>query len=105
MLSSIQNILRTTYVEGEFHSHVSMIKPKGRYLFNREYLEKFWDSYCSLMNDDKNLGIFGIAEKQQDYYPVIADIDIKIEEKDLDKNLRQKLLENDDNIDPCNKLH
>ena len=99
MLSSIQNLLKQTYVDGVMHSHVSMIKPKGKYLLSRIVLEKFWDLYCPFIMDEKNLGSFGIAESPQHYYPVIADIDIKIEEKDLDKNLRQKLLENDDDIE------
>jgi phage/plasmid-associated DNA primase len=98
-MSSIQNILRENYVDGVIHTHVSMIKPKGKYLFNREVSEKFWDLYCATMNDDKNLGLFGIAESPQHYYPVIADIDIKIAEKDLDMDLRQKLIKNNGIVD------
>lgn len=98
-MSSIQNILRENYVDGVIHTHVSMIKPKGKYLFNREVSEKFWDQYCTMMNDDKNLGLFGIAESPQHYYPVIADIDIKIAEKDLDRDLREKLIKNNGIVD------
>lgn len=91
MTSSISEILKANYVEGVFHTHVSMIKPKGKFLFNRDVFEPFWQQYCTLMKDDKNAGKFGIAEKPQYHYPVIVDIDIKIPEKELDTDLRKKL--------------
>ena len=99
MASSIIDILKSNYVEGVFHTHVSMIKPRGKYLFSREIFEDFWSIYCNLMCDAKNLGLFGIAEKPQHYYMVVADFDIKIEEKDLDPTLRQKLLKGEGIID------
>ena len=91
MASSIIEILKSNYVEGVFHTHVSMIKPRGKYLFSREIFEDFWKIYCNLMKDKENMGLFGIAEKPQYYYPVIVDIDIKVQEKDLDTGLKKKL--------------
>jgi P4 family phage/plasmid primase-like protien len=91
MASTVLEILKSNYVEGVFHTHVSMIKPRGKFLFNREIFEDFWKIYCILMNDDSNLGMFGIAEKPQYYYPVLVDIDIKIPEKEIEPELRKKL--------------
>ena len=91
MASSIIEILKSNYVEGVFHTHVSMIKPRGKYLFSREIFEDFWKIYCNLMKDEKNMGLFGIAEKPQYYYPVIVDIDIKVQEKNLETGLKKKL--------------
>ena len=92
MASSILEILKSNYVEGVFHTHVSMIKPRGKFLFSREIFEDFWELYCNLMKISINLGMFGIAEKPQHYYPIVVDIDIKVEEKDLDQELLEKII-------------
>lgn len=99
MESSILKILKETYVEGVFHTHVSLCKPKGSYLFNREIFENYWNAHCQLMSDKNNAGKFGIAESPQNLLPVIADIDIKILDKDLDPSLQEKILRYDGDID------
>lgn len=76
-VATIDQILRENYVDGVFHSHVSMIQPKGKFNFTREKLEKFWDVYCNNINTDKDI-IVGVAEKPQHYLPVLVDIDIKM---------------------------
>ena len=67
---SVKKILQNNYTENEYHTHVSMIKPRGRFTFNREGLEFFWDSY------QKSDEVLGIAEKPQQYIPVLVDVDI-----------------------------
>lgn len=99
MDSSISKILGETYVEGIVHTHVSMIKPKGKYLLGREHIENLWNTYCNMMKDENNIGKFGIAETPQFYYPVLGDLDIKIEEKNLPKDIRDKLLKFDGKIE------
>ena len=74
---SVKKILQNNYAENEYHTHVSMIKPKGRFLFNREGLESLWDSY------QKSDEVLGIAEKPQQYIPVLVDVDIKIPKDDI----------------------
>ena len=81
-MTSIEEILRNHYVEGAFHTHVSLIQPKGKFQFNRVGLEKFWDIYCSTILDEKC--IVGIAEKPQNYLPVLADIDLKIKDENIE---------------------
>ena len=83
MTSSVEQILRDNYVEGVFHTHVSMVQPRGKFQFNRQKLEDFWEIYCNRINNDK-ASILGVAEKAQHYLPVLADIDIKV--KDVEKN-------------------
>lgn len=78
MTSSIEEILRNHYVEGTFHTHVSLVQPKGRFQFNRSGLENFWEIYCKSIQ--KENCIIGIAEKPQHYLPVLADIDLKIKD-------------------------
>ena len=46
--------LKNYYSDGIFYSHVSMIKPCGKYLFNREQLEKFWTFYSEYIKNPKN---------------------------------------------------
>ena len=84
MNKSIEQLLRENYVDGVFHTHVSMVQPKGKFQFNRQQLEEFWDKYCMMIKENKNV-IVGIAEKPQHYLPVLADIDIKIkDDNDID---------------------
>lgn len=73
----VENILKKNYTDGVFHTHVSLIQPKGKFLFNREGFENFWKLYCELIKKNKE-AVVGIAEKPQSYLPVLADIDIKI---------------------------
>ena len=56
-----------------------MVQPRGKFQFNRNNLEDFWDSYYSKLKSEKE-PIIGIAEKPQHYLPVLADIDIKIKD-------------------------
>jgi len=57
-----------------------MVQPRGKFQFNRNNLEDFWDSYYSKLNSEKE-PIIGIAEKPQHYLPVLVDIDIKIKDE------------------------
>lgn len=77
----IEKILYKHYSESVFHTHVSMIQPKGKFQFNRQGLEEFWDVYCKLLKDVDN-PIVGVAEKPQIYLPILVDIDIKVSDSD-----------------------
>jgi P4 family phage/plasmid primase-like protien len=81
MISSVEQILRENYVDGVFHTHVSMLQPRGKFQFNREKLESFWEVYCAKILKDKD-AIVGVAEKPQHYMPVLADVDLKVKETD-----------------------
>jgi len=77
----VEQILRENYVDGVFHTHVSMVQPRGKFQFNREKLEDFWNAYCTKIFEDED-AIVGVAEKPQHYLPVLADIDLKVKETD-----------------------
>lgn len=79
MNPSIEQILREHYVDGVFHTHVSMIQPRGKFQFNRQKLEDFWKVYCTKILNDEDT-IVGVAEKPQHYLPVLVDIDLKIKD-------------------------
>lgn len=83
---TIKNILRQNYTESIFHTHVSVMKPKGKYSFPRQTLEEFWSAYCDYTEKTigTNSGIFGIAERSQEYLPVLVDVDIKVKDEDLE---------------------
>lgn len=83
-MNEITRILKENYVEDDevYYSHVSLIQPRGKYTLNRHKLEEFWEMYSSIIYKDKN-AIFGIAEKPQNYLPVIVDVDIKVKEEDI----------------------
>lgn len=80
MDSTIKKTLKQNYAEGVFHTHVSMgSNGRGKYSFNRDKLENFWDIYCDVVKN-KPKSQLNIAEKLQQYLPVLGDIDIKIKE-------------------------
>lgn len=79
MNPTVEQILKDNYVDGVFHTHVSMVQPRGKFQFNRQKLEDFWDVYCDRIINDKN-AIIGIAEKPQHYLPVLADVDLKVKD-------------------------
>ena len=81
MISSVEQILRENYVDGVFHTHVSMLQPRGKFQFNREKLENFWEVYCAKILEDQD-AMVGVAEKPQHYMPVLADVDLKVKETD-----------------------
>lgn len=77
---SVERILRDSYVENSiFHTHVSMIQPRGKFQLNRQKLDDLWKSYSEKIINDEN-AILGIAEKPQQYLPVLVDADIKIKD-------------------------
>lgn len=78
----IKKMLKENRVDtdGVFHTHVSLIRPRGKFQFNRQSLEEFWSAYC----EDGENGVFGIAEKPQQYLPVLSDIDLRIKDDGMD---------------------
>ena len=75
---TIEELLRNNYVESAFHTHVSLLQPRGRFQFNRNGIENFWDTYCASIQEENC--IVGVAEKPQHYLPILVDIDLKIKD-------------------------
>ena len=84
MTSSIPNLMKKLYVEGIYYTHVSMVNPKGKYQINRELIEKFWELYNDTLVRDGDKFIIGLAEKPQNYIPILCDIDIKKTEEEME---------------------
>lgn len=81
MDKTIEKLLRKHYEDGPFHTHVSLINPKGKFQFNRQGIEEFWGLYCKNIYEDRDV-IIGVGEKSQQYLPVLVDVDIKLNEED-----------------------
>ena len=79
----LRELLKRTYVDGIFHTHVSMTQPYGKYQLNRESIEDLWKIVCDLSDDDSKEEIMGIAEKPSNHLPVLGDFDIKILDSEL----------------------
>ena len=77
MDNSILSILRQNFTDQIYYTHVSLINPMGKYLFNRQTLEEFWKYYCPSIENKQYE--YGVAEKTQTYLPIIADIDLKVD--------------------------
>lgn len=79
MNPTVEQILHHHYADGVFHTHVSMLQPRGKFLFNRQDLETFWEVYCEKIMEE-NDAMVGVAEKPQQYLPVLVDIDLKVKD-------------------------
>ena len=102
MDSTIEHILKVNYV-GEttaYHTHVSLISPEGKFQFNRQTQDTFWNLYCNAIKDRKF--IYGIAEKPQTFSPVLVDVDLKI---DVEKNTQADLLYTEQNVKDLIKIY
>lgn len=77
---TIKKILKTNHVDGIFHTHVSLIRPKGKFQFNRQTLEDFWEAYCNFIQSNED-AMVGIAEKPQQYLPILVDVDLRIRDE------------------------
>ena len=95
MEDEIISIIKNQRVDGVFHSHVSMIHPKGKYQFNKQQLDNFWDKYINIIYNNKNT-ICGMAEKPQHIMPVLVDIDLKKLEYE---NSEEEQLYNKENVE------
>lgn len=67
-------ILKTLKTDGEIYTHVSL-EPKGKYLLTRDKSDEFWDSYCDAVFNEE---VICLAEKPNQFLPVLVDVDIRI---------------------------
>ncbi len=79
MCASVENLLRDNYMDGSYHTHVSMVKPLGKFYFGNKARDEFWDIYSKKIMESPNTP-FGVAERAQNELPVIVDIDLKIKD-------------------------
>ena len=77
MDSSLEKFLSKNKSINGFYSHISMIRPKGTYLFNHNDMNEFWEIYSKTITKTNYECPLGIAEKSQTYMPVVIDIDLK----------------------------
>ena len=101
-MDTIEHILKVNYV-GEttaYHTHVSLISPEGKFQFNRQTQDSFWNLYCDAVKDGKF--VYGIAEKPQTFSPVLVDVDLKI---DVDKNTQADRLYTEQNVKDLIKIY
>ena len=65
-----------------YYSHVGLFNPTGRFQFTREQFEELFNLYS------ESVGKKGIAEKPEQFIPLLADIDLKLEFLPNDKKER-----------------
>lgn len=81
MSTSIKKILKSAQTDNLWYTHTSMLAPLGKYQFNRDVLELFWNEYCKYVYSEED-PMVGINEVAQSFTPLRIDIDIKIPERD-----------------------
>jgi P4 family phage/plasmid primase-like protien len=76
---AFNNLLKKNRVDGVLWTHVSLFCPKGKYQMDRRSMETFWKHYLENVekqsSDTEN--IMSLAEKPQQYIPVLVDVDLK----------------------------
>jgi hypothetical protein len=70
------NLLNKNRVDGVVWTHVSLFRPKGKYQLDRRTMETFWKHYLDNINKKPD-HIMSLAEKPQQYIPVLVDVDLK----------------------------
>lgn len=78
--NNIKDLLNKHRSNTAYWSHVSLITPKGKFSFHRNSYETFMEEYCKQLN--KNNMKLGIAEKPENYIPILVDIDLKSDHKE-----------------------
>ena len=82
MTQTFEDLLRKNFVDSQdtvWHTHVSMVQPRGKFQFNRTELENLWTVYGECVETDHGK-IMGIAEKPHAYTPVLVDVDLKVKD-------------------------
>ena len=75
METQIWKMLKSHKSDNLYQTHVSLFGNKGKFCINRAQTETFWDTYCKVLSDDKNMRC-GVAEKPSSYLPILVDADI-----------------------------
>jgi P4 family phage/plasmid primase-like protien len=75
MTSTINSFLEKHRATTDCFSHISMIYPKGRFFFDRNTHNEFFNIYCE--NYKKDDFKVGVGEKPDNYIPILVDIDLK----------------------------
>ena len=76
---SVEQLLRQNYMEGSYHTHVSLTKPLGKFYFSSKARELFWDTYSRRIAQN-SCAVLGVAERAQNELPILVDIDLKIKD-------------------------
>lgn len=77
---SLNGLLKENKGDGPYLTHVSLF-PTGKYSIQHKIREKFWNLYCEAVSNETPLGI---AERPQEYLPVLVDIDLKEPLEDIE---------------------
>ena len=81
MSAAIKKILKSALSDSQWCTHTSMLAPIGKFQFNRDVLELFWNEYCKYVYSEED-PMVGINEVVQTFTPFRVDVDIKVPERD-----------------------
>lgn len=68
--------LETHRTSDDFHTHVSLVRPHGKFNIDISGIDKFFDTYCDYVACGGR--DCGIAERSQQYIPILVDVDISL---------------------------
>ena len=90
MYDELNKFIRNHFqsLERDVYTHVSQITPLGKINIDRKDTEEFFRLYSQTLIDNPN-AILGLAEKPSKYLPIYGDIDLKIEYKVSDEEIKK----------------
>tara|TARA_Y100000591_G_scaffold333282_1_gene375321 strand:+ start:3983 stop:6781 length:2799 start_codon:yes stop_codon:yes gene_type:complete len=77
MTLDITNFIINSRTDADYWTHVSLIEPKGKLLFDYEQTDDFFEEYGKKYTNEK----YGIAERPDNVIPILVDIDLKSDEQ------------------------
>ena len=77
--NNIKELLNKHRSNTAYWSHVSLVTPKGKFSFHRDSYDNFMEEYCNTLNTKTKVGI---AEKPENYIPILVDVDLKSNTKE-----------------------
>jgi len=88
---SLQKFILPRQEKGEGHyTHISQIQPIGKFNITRKDDDDWWKLYCDTLYSNSKM-VSGIAERPNDFVPVLNDSDIKVDYKPSVHKLDTKL--------------
>jgi P4 family phage/plasmid primase-like protien len=80
MDSIVFSYLKQFRDDSKYYTHVSQMVPTiGKFRIENQDIENFWEIYCNKIEHYGDKFMSGLAERPNDYLPVLVDIDLRLD--------------------------
>jgi len=71
--------------QNEHYTHVSAIRPRGRFCFEQKNMEELWETYSERLQSNPDM-VSGLAEMPREYSMLVVDADLKRKVSEVEKD-------------------